>query len=139
MSPIRILLVEDFNSYRRLIVKLLSRNSDFSVISEMEDGVEAIAQAQRLRPDLILMDIGLPRLNGLLAARQICALVPTARIVYLTQITDLDVVEEAFSTGAVGYILKHEAEHVLLPALATILKGNRFVSGGLSRHSSAKA
>ena len=85
MSPVRILLVEDFNSYRNLIVKLLSKNPDLSVISEIEDGVEAIAQTQRLRPDLILMDIGRPRLSGLVPARQICKLVPTAKVVYLTQ------------------------------------------------------
>jgi DNA-binding NarL/FixJ family response regulator len=138
MSPIRILLVEDFIPYRNLIVKLLSKNPDLCVISEIDDGIEAVEQAQRLRPDLILMDIGLPRLNGLAAARQIFGLVPTAKIVYLTQMTDVDVVEEALSTGAAGYVLKHEAEHVLLAALATILKGNRFVSSGLSRNGSAK-
>ena len=139
MSPIRILLVEDFIPYRNLIVKLLSKNPDLCVISEIDDGIEAVEQAQRLRPDLILMDIGLPRLNGLAAARQIFGLVPTAKIVYLTQMTDVDVVEEALSAGAAGYVLEREAKHVLLPPLATILKGNRFVSDGLSRNGSAEA
>lgn len=132
----RILLVEDFKPYRILILKLLSQSPDFSVVSHAEDGADAIAQAGRLRPDLILMDIGLPKLNGLEAARQILELVPTSKIIYLTYVTDTDVVEEALSLGASGYILKHEAEEVLLPALAAVLEGNRFISDGLCFNSS---
>lgn len=88
----RILLVEDFKLQRSLTAGLLGKNSEVKVICEAEDGPEAVAQAQQFRPDIILMDIGLPSLNGLEAARQISALLPSAKIVFLTQETDVDVV-----------------------------------------------
>ena len=91
----RILLVEDFKPYRSLTTTLLSHSPDLKVIGEAEDGSEAVAQAQQLRPDLILMDIGLPKLNGLDAARRIRDVLPSAKIVFLTQVADVDVVKVA--------------------------------------------
>src|SRR5215469_6047808 len=101
-SSVRILLVEDFKPYRSLVLSLLSRNPDLNLTCEVEDGLEAVAQAQQVKPDVILLDISLPRLNGLEAARQISGLVPSAKIVFLTQEMDVDVVKEAFSLGAWG-------------------------------------
>jgi DNA-binding NarL/FixJ family response regulator len=95
------------------------------------DGVAAVAAAQTLRPTIILMDIGLPALNGLEAARQIRQTAPTAKIVFLTQETDSDVAKEAFNVGACGYVLKQQAGTELLPALAAALRGERFVSHGV--------
>ena len=130
----RILLVEDFKPYRSLTISLLSHNPNLKVICEAADGSEAVAQAQQLRPDLILMDIGLPGLNGLEAARRIHDALPSAKIVFLTQEADVDVVEAAFNLGARGYIVKQQAETELLAALAAVLRGERFVSNGLGEH-----
>jgi CheY-like chemotaxis protein len=128
---IRVLLAEDFRPYRALVASLLSQESAVQVIGEASDGLEIVEKAQQLRPDLIFMDIGLPNLNGLEAARRIHDLNPSAKIVFLTQETDIDVVEEAFSLGACGYVLKQQVETELRPALAAVLQGRRFVSSGL--------
>jgi DNA-binding NarL/FixJ family response regulator len=128
---IRILLVEGFRPYRSLVASLLSKNLEANVC-EADDGQEAVMQAQRFKPDLVLLNIGLPKLNGLEAARQIGTLVPSSRIIFLTQETDIDVVKEAFNLGAWGYVLKQDAETELLAAIAEVLGGKHFVSSGLS-------
>jgi len=131
ISTLRILLVEDFKAYRSLITTLLGACLDVQVIGEVSDGIEAVEKAQQLRPDVILMDIGLPRLNGLEAARRIGRLVPSSKIVFLTQETATELVHEALSLGAAGYIVKQEARACLLMALTAVLQGKRFVSSGL--------
>jgi len=124
--------VEDFDCYRAVVTSLLAGNSRLEVICEASDGIEAVEKAGKLKPDLILMDIGLPKLNGLEAARRIQELVPPSKIVFLTQETDVDLVEEALNLGAAGYIVKQKASIDLLPGLAAILEGRRFVSDGLT-------
>lgn len=131
-SPIQILLAEDFVPYRTMVASLLSGSTHFRVICQASDGIEAAEQAQLLGPDVVLMDIGLPILNGLEAARRIREMVPAAKIVFLTQETDAGIVEEAFSLGADGYISKQKTRSDLLPALAAILEGKRFISEGLT-------
>lgn len=133
MSPTRILLVEDFKPQRHLVALLLRQHPHLLIISEAEDGLEAIAQAQELKPDVILMDIGLPKLNGLEAARHILGHLPTAKIVFLTREADEDVAREAFRLGAWGYVLKQEAESDLPAALDAIIDGKRFASDGLGK------
>jgi DNA-binding NarL/FixJ family response regulator len=130
-TPTRILVVDDFQPHRSLVATLLRNNPNPMVVSEAADGKEAVAQARELKPDLILLDIGIPKLNGLEAGRQICYLVPSARIIFVSQQTDVDVVREAFNLGAWGYVLKQDAESDLLAALVSVLKGERFVSSGL--------
>ena len=134
----RILLVEDFKPYRSHVIALLSKNPGLKVISEAGDGGEVVAQAQNLKPDIILMDIGLPTLNGLDAARQIRGLAPSARIIFLTQQTDVDFVREAFTVGAWGYVHKQDAACELLVAVANVSRGERFVSAGLGKEGSKK-
>jgi len=131
-SITRILLVEDFRPYRALVTSLLGGNPDLRVVCEAADGLDAVAEAQELKPDLILMDIGLPKLNGLEAARRIREFIPTSKIVFLTQETTVELVKEAFSLGAWGYVVKQQAETDLLAALEAILEGKRFVSSGLA-------
>ena len=128
MPSTRILVIEDFKPYRSLINSLLARNPALRIIGEARDGLEAVTQARQLTPDMILMDIGLPKLNGIEVARRIRKLVPAAKIVFLTQETAVEIVHEALSLGAWGYIVKAEAETELLKGLAVILQGKRFVS-----------
>ena len=128
ISTTKILLAEDFEPCRRLIASLLDENPAFRIRCEASDGLEAVAKAQELGPDVVLMDIGLPKLNGLAAARQILDLIPSTKIIFLTQETDVDMVKEAFSLGAWGYVLKQEAEGDLLGALSAVLQGKRFLS-----------
>lgn len=129
--------MDDFEPYRTVITSLLAGHARFQVICEASDGLEAEEKAKQLAPDLILMDIGLPKLNGLEAARRIRELLPTSKIVFLTQETDADVVREALNFGAVGYVVKQRTSSDLLPALAAVLQGKRFVSAGLDGNESA--
>jgi len=126
-----VLLVEDFGPFRALVSSLLREKPDFEVVSEASDGLEAVRRAKELDPDLILMDIGLPGLNGIEAARRIRVLAPRSRIVFLTQEGSSEVVEEALSAGALGYVHKLRAGNDLLPAVAAVLEGKQFVSNGL--------
>ena len=130
-SAITIVLVEDSRAHRSFIASLLAEHSRWSVVGEASDGFEAVAKARELLPDLILMDIGLPALNGLEAARHIRQIAPGTKIVFVTQETDSDVAEEAFKVGANGYVLKQQASNELLPALAAALRGECFVSRGV--------
>jgi len=131
LSMVRILVVEDFEAYRTFIISMLQAKPEFEVVCAVSDGINAVAKARELGPDLILMDIGLPELDGLEAARRIRELVPSSKIVFLTQETDVEVVKEALSVGAWGYISKKQTQSHLLAALGAILQGERFVSSGL--------
>ena len=130
-STVRILLVEDFIPYRTLVISLLGGNPAWQIIGKASDGQEAVEKAQQLHPDLILLDIALPKLNGLEAARRIRGLVPASKIVFLTQQTSAEFMEEALSLGAWGYIVKQQAANDLLEGLTKVLQGKRFVSRGL--------
>jgi DNA-binding NarL/FixJ family response regulator len=103
------------------------------VVGEASDGVEAVHQAQRLKPDLILLDIGLPNLNGIEAEHQICKLVPSAKVLFLSQNNDPDIVNAVVGDGAFGYVLKTDAGSELLPAIKAVLGGEKFVSSGIKR------
>ena len=98
-----------------------------TVIAEVSDGLEAVHKAAVLKPDLILMDIGLPAINGIEAARRIHKLSPESKIVFLSQETSTDIVKEALSTGAWGYIVKANAASHLLEAVETVVSGTRFL------------
>jgi DNA-binding NarL/FixJ family response regulator len=104
------------------------------VIGEVSDGLEAVHKAEELRPDLILLDVGLPTLSGIEAARRIRKLSPTSKILFVSQESSTDVVEEALRLGATGYVVKTRAASDLLPAVEAIRQGGQFVSSGLSSH-----
>ena len=97
----------------------------------MSDGSEAVQKVANLKPDLVVLDIGLPKLNGIEAARQIRQFSPTSTIVFLSQNNDSDVVRAALSTGALGYVHKTDAQSELLPAVDAVLRGKQFVSSSL--------
>jgi DNA-binding NarL/FixJ family response regulator len=132
----RILSVEDFEPYRLFIVSLLHERSDLKVICAVSNGVEAVQKAQELKPDLILMDIGLPGLNGMEAARRIRTLAPNSKIIFLTQESSPEVVREAVILGASGYVLKSRAETDLLIAVDAVLQSKQFFSDFGGRHRS---
>ncbi len=126
-SSIRVMVVEDFHFFRRFVCSELEQRPELLVVCEVSDGPEAVHKAWELSPDLILLDIGLPTLTGIEAARRILALVPEAKIIFLTQETSADIVELAMRLGAWGYVFKTNAAFDLLPAIDAVLSGKRFV------------
>src|SRR5215470_18662706 len=116
MPSLRVLVVEDFVPFSQFIRSTLAEWLDVQVIGEASDGLEAVHRAEQLKPDLILLDIGLPKLNGIEAARQIRQLCPESRIIFVSQEADADIVQEALSFGALGYVLKPMARGELLKA-----------------------
>jgi DNA-binding NarL/FixJ family response regulator len=131
-SSIRVLVVDDFEPFRRFVCSTLAQIPDLQVIGEVSDGLEAVRKAQELQPDVILMDLGLPTLNGIEAARRIRGLSPESKILFLSENRSWDIAEEALSTGARGYVVKSDAGSELLPAVEAVLHGEKFVSASLS-------
>ena len=131
-ARVRILVVDDNEPFRQFVASMLRDRENLNVIGEAGDGLEAVKRAEALQPDLILLDIGLPELNGLEAARQIGNLAPKARIIFLTQESASDVIDEALSLGAWGYVAKVQAGRELLVAMEMVMQGQRFVSSSLN-------
>ena len=131
-GQIRVLLVDDHALFRKGLAKLLNAEPDFEVVGEAEDGVEAIAQAPILRPDVILMDVRMPRVSGLEATRQILRTLPQAKILMLSMSEEDDAVFEAVKNGAKGYLLKTADPEELFEALRDILRGEAPLSSGLA-------
>jgi two-component system NarL family response regulator len=130
--PNTILIVDDFAPFRRFIRSRLHENG-FQNVSEASDGTEALAKAADLRPDVVLLDIGMPNLDGIKAVTQIRTLAPEAKIVFLSQYTDPDIMRAALSDGAVGYVCKSEMYRELLPAIEAALEGKTFAGMVLRR------
>ena len=131
-SPIRVLVAEDYPAYRLFLVSTMQSRTELQVICEVANGSEAVQKAQELQPELILLDIGLPGLNGIEAARRIRHLSPHSKILFISENRSPDVVEEALRTGALGYVAKSDAGRDLFPALEAVLQGKEFVSASLS-------
>jgi DNA-binding NarL/FixJ family response regulator len=130
---IRILLADDFEAWRHEVRLLLEGRPELQVVCEASDGSEAIQMADDLKPDLIVLDIGLPKLNGIEAARQIRQLSPNSKILFLSQNNEFEVVQAALGTGALGYVYKTNAHEELLPAVYAVLLGKQFVGSGFNR------
>ena len=131
MPDQRILIVDDFAGFRRFLSSALQQRSGLRIIGEASDGLEAIQLAKELQPDLILLDIGLPKLNGFEVATQIRQLAPRAKLLFVSQQFFPGVVLEALRLGALGYIYKPRAHSDLLPAIEAALRNEQFVSSGL--------
>ena len=129
---IRILLVDDYAPWRRFVHLTLRMQDKFQIIGEVGDGMEAVAQAQELQPDLILLDIGLPMLNGIEVARRIRGVSPASKILFVSENRSWDIAEEALRSGGSGYIRKSKAASELLPAVEAVLQGKPFLSVGLT-------
>jgi DNA-binding NarL/FixJ family response regulator len=130
-SSIRLIVVEDFAPFRQFLCKMLEKWPHLQIICEVADGAEAVRKAAELKPDLILLDLGLPTLDGITAARQIRKLAPESKIIFLSQESSPEVVQEALKSGAQGYVMKTRAASDLLVAVEAVLAGTKFVSSGL--------
>jgi DNA-binding NarL/FixJ family response regulator len=134
-SSIRVLVVDDYEPFRRFICSTLKTKPALQIIGEISDGLKAVHKAEELQPDLILLDIGLPTLNGIEAALRIRNLSPKSKILLVSQESAADVVQEALALGAMGYVVKARAGSELLEAVTEVLEGRQFVSRGLSGYS----
>jgi DNA-binding NarL/FixJ family response regulator len=121
------MVVDDFEYWRHFIISMLEKMPAMPVICEASDGMEAVQKAGGLKPDLILLDIGLPVLNGINAARQIRHRCPTSKILFFSQESDPDVVQYALKLGA-GFVVKRDVGIELLPAVSAVMSGKQFVS-----------
>lgn len=126
-SSSRVLVVEDSEPFRQFICSTLEKKPEFQIIGKVIDGLEGVHKAQELQPDLILLDIGLPSLNGIEAARRMRKVSPESKILFVSQESSVDLVQEALGTGACGYIVKTDAGRELLEAMEAVRRGDHFV------------
>jgi DNA-binding NarL/FixJ family response regulator len=131
MKP-RLLLADDHTLLLEGIRLLLE--PEFDLVGSVEDGQALLAAAKRLKPDVILLDISMPLLNGIDAARKLRKVMPSARLIFVTMHADSDYVSEAFRAGAMGYILKRAAASELILAIRAVLNGNHYVSPLVARN-----
>jgi DNA-binding NarL/FixJ family response regulator len=131
VSIVRVLIVDDFDPWRVFLVQQLSQQPHLRVIECASDGLEGVQRAEELQPDLILLDIRLPKLNGIEVARKVRKLVPKAKILFLSSNADPDVVRAAFCAGGGGYVLKADAGGALLAGMEAVLVGKQYVSSSL--------
>jgi DNA-binding NarL/FixJ family response regulator len=132
LALIRILIVDDFQPWRREIRSMLQRKPGYQVIGEASDGLDAVHKSAELEPDLILLDIGLPKLNGIEAARQILRARPCSKIVFLSEHSYRELVQEALELGAKAYIRKSDVGTDLWPGVEAVFQDKQFVSRNLA-------
>ncbi len=125
LSPVRVLVVEDFAPFRQIICSMLATRAHLEVIGEAEDGLVGVQLAQELKPDLILLDIGLPSLDGLECARRIRVLVPRSKIIFVSQESSTDMMQEALKLAS-AYVVKTNISSELLTAAEAVLAGIQF-------------
>jgi DNA-binding NarL/FixJ family response regulator len=130
LAAVRVLIVDDSQPWRCAVCLLLKQNLDLVLICECSDGLEAVRKSEDLQPDLVLLDIGLPNLNGLEAARQIRKVSPGSRILFLTSYDGPEFLREALSIGALGFVVKSHAASDLLPAVRAVMQGQQFFDRG---------
>lgn len=136
-TPARIIVVDDHEPWRRQVCSLLLKGREWTVVGEGSDGLEAVQQADELKPDLILLDVELPTVNGIEAARRILSMNPQARVLFVSAHSSRDIADAALSAGARGYVLKADAGHELLPAMEAVLADRPYISsvlGSVERH-----
>ena len=128
----RILLADDHAIVREGLRLLLEAQSDFRVVGEAANGLQAIRQAQTLQPDAVLMDAAMPELNGIEAAAQIRQYCPATKVIILSMHSSAEHVQRAMAAGACGYVLKESAGATVVQAVRTVQAGRRFLSPGLA-------
>ena len=128
MREVRVMLADDYEPWRRCVASLLLKYPGLQIIGEASDGLEAVKKAEELKPDLVLLDISLPKLNGVEAASRIREAAPLMKIVFMSAYQDSEAVQTVFSNRADGYVLKWEVTKELLPAIEAALWGRKFVT-----------
>ncbi len=123
------LVVEDNEQFRRFLCSTLGSRPEMQIVCAVGDGLEAVQKAEELQPDLILLDIGLPGLNGIEAGRRIRTVSPKSKILFVSQESSADFMQEALRLGALGYVIKSHAGSDLMAAVEAVLRNERFVSG----------
>ena len=132
MCKVRILVAEDLDLWRNYVCSVLRKEPSFEVICEAADGLQAVQLTEQHQPTIALLDIGLPRLSGIDAARSIKTLAPNTAIVFLSGQHDINIIQAALDLGS-SYILKSDAASDLIPAIHSVAKGETFVSRQLAR------
>jgi len=133
MGKIRVLVADDHTILRKGLCSLLEGKPDIEVVGEAEDGREAVEKVEALLPDVVLMDITMPRLNGLEATRQIKRLFPRVKIVALTMYTNEEYIQQFLQAGASGYVVKQAAPAELISAIQAVYRGDSFLSPMISK------
>ena len=113
VSTVRVFIVDDYEPWRRFVCSVLQKRPELEIVGEVADGLEAVQRAGELHPDVILLDIGLPSLNGIEAARRLRRISPHSKILFVSQESSTEVVQEALNTGACGYVVKSNATDLL--------------------------
>lgn len=131
-KQVRIVVVDDSHDFRELVISIVCSHPELQVFGQACDGGEAVARIQTLRPDLVLLDLGLPTLNGFEVARTILKTSPNSKIIIVSHESSAEIVQEAFCLGAHGYVLKSDV-CLLTEAIKSVLDGRRFLSNGLTR------
>jgi DNA-binding NarL/FixJ family response regulator len=132
MPHCKTLVVEDREDFRRFLCSTLVETTECEIVGEASGGLQAVYQAEKLQPDLILLDLGLPTLNGIQAARRIRQLSPNSKILFISQNSSLEIAQRALNVGAHGYLIKSDATE-LTSAISTVLGGVQFISSRLKQ------
>jgi DNA-binding NarL/FixJ family response regulator len=141
MSVTQILVVDDFLPWQQFVVTHFESETDLQVVAVVSDGLQAVQKARELQPDLILMDVSMPGMNGFQATRQIRTISPGSKILFLSEHRGPDLIQAAFDAGGSGYVLKSDSVSDLIPGIRAVLLDQLFVSHSLTdwRNSSTTA
>jgi DNA-binding NarL/FixJ family response regulator len=133
MKKIGVLLADDHAVVRQGLRALLEAEGDIAVVGEAENGRQAVAQAKKILPDVVVMDVAMPGLNGLEATRQIVRNIPSAKVLVLTSYGDDDCITQLLEAGSIGYLVKQTAAADLLKAIREVHRGNTFFSPTIAK------
>ena len=132
MREVRILLADDYEPWRQCVSSLFLKHPKWKIIGEVSDGIEAVQKCQELNPDVVLLDLSLPKIKGVEAANLIRQAAPATKIIFITACYDSDVMQTVLGNEAQGYVLKWEITRDLVSAVEAALFGKKFVSTRLT-------
>jgi DNA-binding NarL/FixJ family response regulator len=126
LGPVKVLIVDDFEQWRRAVCTILADDADLEIVGESLDGLDAVQKCLDLQPDLVLLDIQLPKMNGLDAARQICEVSPRTKILFLSSYHCVEIMRDALKIGA-AFVVKADAASDLLPIVRAVVRDEPFL------------